>query len=266
VARPNRRSSVRHRRSSRLWPSSTCLRPGSSPWPGQLGLLGQGRPALRRAAGAAGPAPRRPRPAARRHHGGGRPRCRPAGPAPSATAPDGTKPDRRPPAAGPGRAGRPRRGPPSRRARDPPRSDQPRPPPTGPAPHRRGPSRTGWRWWPGRREVVGQQHEHGGRRWLLHRLQEGRAAARGQVDVGDHQHLAGGLERPALGPGHDGPGHRRRLIDAPDRSTTTRSGWVPARARRQVLQWPHPPSGHSRAAARPGPPPASPIPDGPWKR
>ena len=48
--------------------------------------------------------------------------------------------------------------------------------------------------------------------------------------------------------------------EGPVRSTTTRSGWVPARALRHVLHWPHPPDGHNRAAARPraaGPPPRS---------
>ncbi len=56
------------------------------------------------------------------------------------------------------------------------------------------------------------------------------------------------------------------LIDAPVRSTTTRSGWVPARARRQALQAPHPPSGHSRAAARPRAAARFPEPGGPCSR
>ena len=58
----------------------------------------------------------------------------------------------------------------------------------------------------GRGEVVGHQHEHraGGR--LLHRLEEDRSGLGGQVEIGEDQHLAGGLHREPLRPGHDGPG------------------------------------------------------------
>src|SRR5665213_1596513 len=54
--------------------------------------------------------------------------------------------------------------------------------------------------------------------------------------------------------------------EAPDRSTVTRSGWVPARARRHELQVPQPPSGQSNAAASPRAAARFPEPGGPWNR
>ena len=55
-------------------------------------------------------------------------------------------------------------------------------------------------------------------------------------------------------------------MDAPLRRMTCRSGSVPASAARQVAQAPHPPSGHSSAAANPWAAARPPLPAGPRKR
>ena len=55
-------------------------------------------------------------------------------------------------------------------------------------------------------------------------------------------------------------------MEAPLRRTTCRSGSVPARAARQVAHVPHPPSGHSSAAANPCAAASPPLPAAPRKR
>ena len=101
------------------------------------------------------------------------------------------------------------------------------------------------------REVVGQQHEHRGRRGLLHRLQQGRGRVAGP----------GGRRSPPAPGGTPPAGRRWARVTmvrasstpraAPVRSTAPgRDGSRPGPAGR-CCTTPHPPSGHSRAAARP---------------
>ena len=58
-------------------------------------------------------------------------------------------------------------------------------------------------------------------------------------------------QRPALGQRDDLAQVASMETEAPLRRTTCRSGSVPASAARQVAHSPHPPSGHSSAAANP---------------
>ena len=251
TASPYRRSSVRHRRlASRRWRSSICRRPGM-PEPRPLRPAPPGRPAPGRDCSRSGARASSSPASSSLATGGG------VAPVPSSRA--GT--DRH----CSWRAANPRR----RRAGGPGRAVPPTPPATEsawpgstppldqPGDHRRGghrveagPARSGSRWWPAcGREVVGQEDEDGRRRAAPR--SSSRAPAR-RVSTARWTSVTISTWRD------DSSGWRwaRAVMaarsstssDAPVRSTTTRSGWVPASARRQTLHSPQPPLGQSSAA------------------
>ena len=200
--------------------------------------------------------PERARAPPRRRPGARRPRPQPllrfrrAGTGPYATALDGGRTPDRWPTGEPDRAGRPTQPPPSGRRRRPPRGPPATRRPPRPEAGRTPPSRTGWRWWPGRREVVGQQHEDRGRRRLLHRLQAGRAPP-GRPGGRRRPPAPGASPRAAAaGRGTRSSGPRRR----PGRHRFARSPPGPGGCRRgpggSRCTLPHPPLGQSSEAAK----------------
>ena len=228
---PPRSSSVRHRRSSRCWRSSISLRPrqtarsprrsasvgqalhlGPMAGPQRLHrLLGRGQQ-LGRQGGGGGAGPVEP----------GRHR--------SATASDGARRSRRRRrAVGPGRRC-PRRPPPARRRSV---GVHPRGRPASRRSSRAAPgaarcARSGWPRWPARRaRQSAKQHEDGGAGGLLQRLQQAPAPPGGPGGRRTPRSPAGAPRGGGAGPGHDPPGVVD-VTDGPDRSTSTRSGWIPA--------------------------------------
>ena len=265
VASPKRRSSVRQRRSSRLWASSTCLRPG-------IALAPNSSACSARAASSAACCSRRGARASSADASSSAATTAATAPVPSSR--DGTDLHCCWRATKPGSATSSR----ARSSRPPEawatesacsRSTPRATSQSTTSPSRHGIegdlARTGWRWWRGGREIVGQQDEHGGRRWLLHRLEEGGrplAARWTSVTISTWRDASSGRRWARVTMDRASS----TSSEAPVRSTTTRSGWVPASARRHVLQWPQPPSGHSRAAARPRAAARFPEPGGPWSR